>query len=85
MTDRERQTADVIFQMLGQRAEGASVCPSEVARALEPERWRPLMPMVRDVARALASEGKLEIRQRGEPVDPEGELRGPIRLAIPAR
>lgn len=57
----------------------ASVCPSEVARALAPESWRPLMQPVREVAFALAAKGRLRVTQGGHDVSPP--VRGPIRLA----
>ena len=40
---------DKIFGLLATRQEGATICPSEVARALMPEAgaWRQLMPRVR--------------------------------------
>lgn len=65
-----------------QRAPG-TVCPSEVARVVRgdaTEAWRELMPLVRERARRLARAGVVDICQGGEPVDPEAELRGPIRL-----
>ena len=74
-----------MFALLQSRAEGATICPSEVARALEPVGWRPLMPRIRDVAMALAAAGELELRQRGQVVAPFGEIRGPVRIALAAR
>jgi len=69
-----------IADLLSQRAAEATVCPSEVARALSAEDWRPLMPQVRAVAIDMARQGRLEIRQRGQALSPDAELRGPIRL-----
>ena len=78
VTDRRlRQT---LSALLAQRRPDATICPSEAARALAPEDWRPLMPRVRGVAIAMATEGLLEIRQRGEVVAPDAPLRGPMRL-----
>lgn len=82
---------DEIFALLARRSEGATICPSEVARALhttdggadEPDDgWRDLMDPVRAVARRLVSERRLEITQKGEVVDPE-TARGAIRLRLP--
>ena len=70
-----------ILELLAARKPGATICPSEAARLAFPERWRECMEGVRDVARALAEEGMIEIRQRGKVVSPHGPLRGPIRLA----
>jgi len=59
-----------------------SLCPSEVARALTPEDWRPLTARVRREAMALAREGRIEVLRKGRPVDPAAEIRGVIRLRI---
>lgn len=77
--------ADTMLALLRARAVHATICPSEVARALEPARWRPLMPRVRDVAAALAAAGEVELRQRGQVVAPFGEIRGPLRIALADR
>ena len=55
-------------------ATGSTFCPSEVARAVARE-WRPLMPLVRKVARELG----LEATQRGNRVSILN-AKGPIRL-----
>ncbi len=47
----------------------ATVCPSEVARRLEPDAWRPLMPEVRAVAAELQAKGELDAYQHGRPID----------------
>ena len=59
-----------------------SLCPSEVARALTPEDWRPLTARVRREAMVLAREGRIEVLRKGRPVDPAAEIRGVIRLRI---
>jgi hypothetical protein len=73
-----------IQRVLSQRARGASACPSEVARSLSADQWRPLMPAVRRVAATLALRGELVITQRGVAVEPQrvldGTVRGPLRL-----
>ena len=71
-----------ILALLERRAEGKTICPSEAARALKPDDWRPLMQPVRDVAAAMADEGRLEVTQKGEVVDVR-KARGPIRLRLP--
>ncbi len=70
-----------ITGLLDRRAEGRTICPSEAARALA-EDWRPLMQPVRDVAFAMVDEGRLEVTQKGEVVDPR-TARGAIRLRFP--
>lgn len=70
----------VIDRLLDERAPDATICPSEVARALAPDpTWREFMEPVRRVAGAEHRAGRLEVRQRGAAVDPD-EARGPIRL-----
>lgn len=71
-----------IAGLLSGRAPSASICPSDVARALlgdEPA-WRALMPRVREVAATLAREGVIVISQGDRQVDPADVAKGPIRL-----
>jgi len=75
----EQRLAELILDLLDDRAAGASICPSEVARAAGPEAWRDLMGPTRAAARRLVAEGAVEITQRGEPVDP-ATASGPIRI-----
>lgn len=79
------QVKDRILELLAQRGEGKSVCPSEVARAMAPDAWRLLMEPVRAAARSLAADGAIVITQRGEPVDPDVPTRGAIRLHLAQR
>jgi hypothetical protein len=74
--------AQEIVRQLSQRAADSSICPSEVARALQGDEaaWRALMPKVRDVAAAMRDEGHLRIT-RGDVDVTRNELhRGAIRL-----
>ena len=71
-----------ILALLDERAAGATICPSEVARALDSD-WRPLMDEVRAAAAGLVTEGKVEVTQGGAVVD-LASARGPIRLRRPA-
>ncbi|NOJ97399.1 DUF2256 and DUF3253 domain-containing protein [Corallococcus coralloides] len=73
-----------ILELLSQRAGGATVCPSEVARASGEEDWRACMEPVREAARRLVARGVLDIVQGGRVVDPS-TARGPIRLRLRAR
>jgi hypothetical protein len=79
VTDEQIRLA--IATLLEARQPPATICPSEAARALAPDAWRPLMPAVRAMAFAMGEEGLLEIRQGGRTVAPDGSLQGPIRLA----
>ncbi|MEM1379319.1 MAG: DUF3253 domain-containing protein [Pseudomonadota bacterium] len=73
---------DAILEVLGERAPGKSICPSEAARRLvSDDTWRPLMGAVRDAGRALAAEGLIEVTKKGKPVDPE-VVKGVIRYRM---
>ena len=78
--ERIRATID---ELLDARREGATICPSEAARALRPDGdWRALMDDVRRVAAEETDAGRLEVRQGGERVEARS-ARGPVRLARP--
>jgi hypothetical protein len=55
------------------------MCPTDVARAVSTENWRPLLGAVRKVAADLARQGKIEILRKGKPINPD-DMRGVIRL-----
>jgi Protein of unknown function (DUF3253) len=79
--------AATILALCAKRAENnvanpATICPSEVARALSADNWRALMNDVRTVGTRLAQENKIEITQRGEVRDPNSEIRGAIRYRL---
>ena len=57
-----------------------SICPSEVARALDPE-WQKLSSAVRRAAIRLAEAGQIDILRKGKRVEPAG-VKGVIRLRI---
>ena len=79
MSDRRSEAERAILDLLAQRDPGKTICPSDAARAIGGDAFRPLMPGVRDAARALVAEGRIEVTQRGEPVDLDS-VRGAIRL-----
>ncbi|MEM8759054.1 MAG: DUF3253 domain-containing protein [Pseudomonadota bacterium] len=72
---------DAVLSLLEKRSPGASICPSEAARRLDPTHWRDEMARVRAVAARLVAEGRLEVTQKGAVVDP-ALARGPIRLRL---
>lgn len=76
----DQQIRDAITDLLQARQPPSTICPSEAARALALDAWRPLMPRVRAVAVGMAKAGVLQISQGGRSVDPDEPLRGPIRL-----
>ncbi len=58
----------------------ASVCPTQVARALGTEQaWQHLLGRVRIAAVHMALEGKISILRKGKPVDPS-DFKGVYRL-----
>ena len=78
--DRELEAA--IEALLDRRARGATICPSEAARAVggdDEEGWRELMEPARAAARRLVAAGRVEITQQGRVVDPS-TAKGPIRV-----
>ena len=73
-----------IEALLERRPGGATICPSEAARAVagdgtDVEQWRELMEPARAAARRLVAAGRVEITQRGHVVDPS-TAKGPIRI-----
>lgn len=80
----DRALEAAIARLLDARAAGATICPSEAARAVDPDGWETLMEPARRAARRLVAAGTLEIVQGGRVVDPS-TARGPIRLRRPRR
>ena len=70
---------EAILGLLDRRAPGATICPSEAARAVGGDGWRDLMEPARAAARGLVAAGLVEITQGGRVVDP-ATARGPIRI-----
>ena len=77
--DVDARLEQVIDALLDDRRPGATICPSEAARAVDPEGWRQLMPAARAAAGRLAAAGQVEVTQRGEVVD-VATARGPVRV-----
>jgi hypothetical protein len=70
---------DAMLRIAAERGPEKSMCPTDVARAVSAENWRPLLGPVRKVAADLARQGKIEILRKGKPINP-GDMRGVIRL-----
>ncbi|HEY4559964.1 MAG TPA: DUF3253 domain-containing protein [Lysobacter sp.] len=73
-----------VVALLRRRAVDASICPSEVARALSPDEaeWRASMPQVRRAAAGMTESGEIVVTQ-GERELPSSDVMlasGPIRL-----
>ncbi len=79
---QERALDAALLSLLDERGDGATICPSEVARRVAPDAWRALMEPVRQAARRIAHAGTIVITQKGRVVDP-ADFRGPIRLRRP--
>ena len=72
---------ETILDLARDRARfGSDICPTEVARFLEPDDWRTITSAVRMAARRLADRDLVEIRQRGRAID-AASARGAFRLA----
>lgn len=80
--DTDRALEAAIGAILDGRAATSSTCPSEAARAVAPENWRPLMEPARRAARRLVARGEAEMTQGGSVVDPS-TAKGPIRIRRP--
>ncbi|MFN9335181.1 MAG: DUF3253 domain-containing protein [Alphaproteobacteria bacterium] len=70
---------DAMLRIAAERGPEKSLCPTDVARAVSAENWRPLLGAVRKVAADLARQGKIEILRKGKPINPD-DMRGVIRL-----
>ncbi len=74
---------DTIIALCTARGVDKSICPSEVARALDGEGWRSHLSRVRSVAADLARQGRIDILRKGKPIDPD-RVKGVIRLRLSA-
>lgn len=79
MDDLDARLEQAIEALLDRRSPGASICPSEAARAVDAEDWRALMPAARAAAGRLAAAGTAEVTQGGAVVDVT-TARGPVRV-----
>ena len=79
MSDTGARLQQAILDLLAQRRPGATICPSDAARAVEPDDWRPLMDAARAAAQRLVEAGEVDVTQGGEVVD-LATARGPVRI-----
>ncbi|MEO0575759.1 MAG: DUF2256 and DUF3253 domain-containing protein [Pseudomonadota bacterium] len=79
VNDTDKLLSQQILRLLDERGAGATICPSEAARACREEGWQALMEPARRAARRLVADGKIEVTQKGRVVD-ASTARGPIRL-----
>lgn len=71
--------AEAVVTMLSKRGPSASICPSEVARALSANEWRPLMNAVRAAGARLAQRGIVMVTQADREID-LSRASGPVRF-----
>ena len=77
----DRDIERAIVGLLAGRSADASICPSDVARALSDDAWRGLMERVRHVAATLAADGQVRVTQGDVEVRGSvAQARGPVRL-----
>jgi len=72
---------DAILSQLAGLAEGKSIDPMNVAKAVQPERWQQILGHVRNNAIELARAGTIVILRHNKPVNPE-KFRGVYRLRL---
>jgi len=78
---REQRLQRTILELLEQRREGATICPSDAAKATGEDAWRALLDPTREAAARLVDQGRIDVTQRGRVVD-LATVRGPIRLRL---
>jgi hypothetical protein len=79
VTETDQALERSILSLLSTRAHDATICPSDAARAVDPDDWRELMEPARRAARRLVAAGEVDITQGGSVVDPS-TAKGPIRI-----
>ncbi len=70
------------MRLLAARGPDKSICPSEAARAVDPDNWRRLMKAVKARALVLEAAGRLVFRRKGKVVAGDA-VRGVYRLSQP--
>ncbi|MCC5823381.1 MAG: DUF2256 and DUF3253 domain-containing protein [Planctomycetes bacterium] len=77
----DQSMEETILSLLEARRRGASICPSEAARAVDPDGWKALMEEARRAGRRLAARGAVEFTQQGRVVN-ASVARGPVRIRL---
>jgi len=88
--DQEEILRSHLKNLLGKRAYPKTVCPSEVARALDEDElkkldcydWRDCMHNIREICWEMRAYGVVEVLQKGEVVTAKSidDIVGPIRV-----
>lgn len=73
---------EAIFSLLAQTPAGKTIDPMNVAKAVDLEGWRRLLPQVKAAAVGLARQEKLVITRHNKPADPDN-FRGVYRIRLP--
>jgi len=81
VTEIDTALESAILTLLGSRARGATICPSEAARLVDADGWRGLMEPSRRAARRLVGRGRVVITRQGRVVDPSS-ARGAVRVRL---
>ncbi len=71
---------DAILEALSAVPSGKSIAPDQVAKAIDLERWRRVLPQVKSAAVGLARAGQVDILRHNKPVDPGEPIKGVYRL-----
>ncbi len=71
------EARQAVLMLLDRRAPGATLCPSEAARLLNPVEWRGAMPVVHAAVDAMRAEGRVSLSWKGKPLDARD---GPYRI-----
>jgi hypothetical protein len=79
VSDVDFRLQQAILDLLAARRPGATICPSDAARAVGEEDWRPLMDAARAAAQRLVDAGQVDVTQAGHVVD-LASARGPVRI-----
>lgn len=71
---------ETTLKLLNERAAGATICPSEVARSVAPGgTWREAMPAVHAAIDDLVSDGTIALSWKKQPLD---KRNGPYRISL---
>lgn len=63
------------------RRKEKSFCPSEVVRRVFPEDWELFMTDIQKEMMEMYREGLIQVTQKGMPVDPTKNPKGPVRIS----
>ena len=64
----EKELRAITLELLREKRGRASIGPADIARRFKPDDWSRWMDTVKEVARRLGDEGKLEVTRHGKPI-----------------